>query len=196
MATPLPADQRALTLRQQAALKKQWNEKLRESGFYDVEYQREDGAEAQWLRSPPDLRHRDMEAAIEWQSQMQEYAAQATWDKPKDKLIYELVASGMSYRKISAMVGLNICTMSYLIQEHEKRRKEWWAATEAKRELESKKRGRPQTRTKRERRNRKVTIRFSDREAHLLSKLAVTFECTPTEALREIALRLADSISC
>jgi|GEM_PF-5964794 len=194
MSKPLPAEQRNLSRGEFAALKRKYDDLLDSGGYVDAEYQRRDGADPQWLKTSPDLQHRDMESQLEWQSQMVEYAAQARFETPMHREVYESVARGEAYRDIAKRVGTSIWTISQIKQAYEKKREAWWARTAPEREKASKKRGRPPTLTGREQRKKTIVIRISEAELCVMKAFARTMRMSPSSAIREYLLAVSRAV--
>jgi hypothetical protein len=188
---PLPREQRDLTRRQFAIVKREWDDYLESEGYRDAEYQKPDGADPEWLRATPKLKNRSMEAHLEWQSQMAEYAAAETeWRSDQERQIYLAIQSGRTYRQIQKDTGRNLFAISTIFHHYEARRKAWWDRTEPDRVKASKVRGRPPSLEARDKRFTRVSIRVSVTELRQLTAMAAALDAPISSAVRNVALQL------
>jgi hypothetical protein len=102
-----------MSTRPSRALQAEWNRKLAESGFKDIEYR--DRSEFGVLKSNPIVRPTQAEDEFYWVL-VGRFLHRHTFESERDRLVWEWHAQGATCRAIAAAIGSSRCTVNRTIQ--------------------------------------------------------------------------------
>lgn len=111
-----------------AKLQRQWYARLRDDGFDDVEYGREDGPLKVACRENRGIDTLEYEATLEYFSRASEFLETRHWTTATEREVWRRHADGASLREIAAAMGRSKKWAERRVSELRAEMTAWWSA--------------------------------------------------------------------